>query len=343
MKIRKSYWVVLLVLLLLAIPGSALAQDIDDGQVVFGGSYTLREGDTLDGDLVVIGGFAELEKGSVVNGNIALIGGNLQASGDVNGDVVALGGLIELLDGARVRGDVMSIGANIDRAENARIDGEVNSAATAPLAMRFPSGVKMPHINLDFSPVISMIWFMFRVFIWAALAVLAAMFLPTHTHRISQAAIKQPFITGGLGLLTAMVGPFILIGLIITIILFPIALLAVLLGIVAWAWGIIALGAEVGKRTAMLLSQNWPLPVTAGIGTFLLTLVMNGVSTAMPCIGWILPAVIICVGFGAVMVTRFGFYDYPEYGTGVPASVPVVEPLKEQQEFNAGEQAATDE
>jgi hypothetical protein len=49
---RKLLLALLVLLVAVAVPGSALAAGHEDGRVVWGGTYTLDEGETLYGDLV---------------------------------------------------------------------------------------------------------------------------------------------------------------------------------------------------------------------------------------------------------------------------------------------------
>ena len=65
-----------------------------DGQVIFGQSFTLKNGETLTGDLLVFGGTATLEEGATVNGNVVLFGGTLVVDGEVSGDVAVTGGSV---------------------------------------------------------------------------------------------------------------------------------------------------------------------------------------------------------------------------------------------------------
>ncbi|MBE3040075.1 MAG: hypothetical protein IMZ62_14855, partial [Chloroflexi bacterium] len=66
---------VLLAMLVFVPMQSAVAKGTSfDGQVIFGQSYTLKNGETLSGDLLVFGGTATLEEGGTVNGNVVLFG-----------------------------------------------------------------------------------------------------------------------------------------------------------------------------------------------------------------------------------------------------------------------------
>ncbi len=77
---------------------------------------------------------------------------------------------------------------------------------------------------------------------------------------------------------------------------------------------------ETGKRLAALMKQDWALPVSAMIGTFLLTLLVNGLGALVPCVGWIVPALVGMVGLGAVLVTRFGAQALPDAAAAAPSA-----------------------
>lgn len=315
MKVTAKFVFLFVLVAALAWPGTALAKGLREDKVVFGGSYTLASGQTLDGNLVVLGGIATLEEGSKVNGDVLLAGGTLDINGEITGNVVALGGLADLKASTLVRGDVTMIGAHLQQEPGAVVQGKVFTNLNGPLSLDFPGGVRVPQFQLqpNFTPVFDLIWFMFRVFMWAALAVLVALFLPAQTGRTADAAVKQPLVAGGLGLLTVVITPPALIIMAITILLIPASLLAALLVAVAWMFGLISLGFEVGRRIAEMFKQEWAPPVSAGAGTFVLILVINGADALIPCVGWLVPAIAGMLGLGAVILTRFGTQPYPLY------------------------------
>ncbi|MDD5467734.1 MAG: hypothetical protein PHS96_07995 [Anaerolineales bacterium] len=295
----------------LALPTQALAYGLAEDKIVVGGTYTLKSGEVLDGDLALVGGIAVLEAGSRVDGDVAILGGALEVSGEVSSNIVAMGGLIDLRDSAVVHGSVMVVGAQLMQAQGARVEGEVSTATDAPLSFTFPGNVTMPRFRVDFSPVVNFMWFLLRVFMWAALGVLVAVFLPAQVKRTAETAVNQPLAAGGLGLLTAVIVPFVLVILIITICLIPAALLGIIALVLAWAFGVVALGWETGRRLGRLLNQDWPEPVAAGVGTFVLVFIMDGAAALIPCIGWIVPALVGVVALGAVILSRFGTQAYP--------------------------------
>ncbi|MBN1536957.1 MAG: polymer-forming cytoskeletal protein [Anaerolineales bacterium] len=296
----------------LFLPSStAFAKGLAEGEVVFGGSYRLESGQTLDGDLVIFGAVATLEEDSVVNGSVILFGANLDISGEVNGDVVGLGGLISLNETARIHGDVLSIGSHMDKSSGALVMGAVNDITKMPYSFSFPGELNIPNRNIDFTPGLNFAWYVLKVFLWAALAALVVLFVPQASGRVAQAFLHQPLIAAGLGLLTVILAIPLALVFIVTIIFAPMGLFIFLLLGLCWAFGLIAIGLEIGKRFAALINRQWADPILATIGTFFLMLVINGVNEMVPCIGWMLPAAVGLVGVGAVLMTRLGTQTYP--------------------------------
>jgi hypothetical protein len=82
----------------------------------------------------------------------------------------------------------------------------------------------------------------------AALAMLLTVFLHPQLDRVAQTVTKQPFVAGSVGLLTALLAPITVVILVVTLILIPVALAAVVLLVLAWLFGVVAFGIEVGDR-----------------------------------------------------------------------------------------------
>lgn len=304
-----------------AAPGASALSD----QIVIGESYTLKSGNTLEGNLWVLGGNATIESGAQVNGNILLAGGNLHVFGNVNGDISAAGGLVEIGSSAVVHGNVNVTGASLDQSNSAVISGSVTNEPRGPFQFTPPNGDSIPNIQIRLAPLWKAIGFFFRTFLMAALAILVAMFWPKQTARTAKAVVSQPLITGGLGLLTAVVTPLVTLVMVVTIILIPAAFLGLILLGIMIAFGWISIGMEVGHRLEQAFKTEWALPVTAGLGTFLLTLVLDGIGQIVPCVGWLAPTAVGVMGLGAVLLTRFGSQDYPTYlsASGAPSGLVV--------------------
>lgn len=333
MKWIKFTIIMLALLAVLALPATALARGPLGDEIVLGGTFTLNEGETLSGNLVVLGGSATLEPDSQVTGDIFVAGGSLTVSGEVDGDVLVAGGRVRLNDSAVVRGDVGVVGGNLDRDPGAVIEGDVTDDVPVPFQFVVPGGLHLdgptPEFQVRVNPIwqalMGFVWTVFRAFLWAGAAVLVVMFLPLQTRRVADTVTGQPLVSGGLGLATVLVAPLVLAALAITILLIPVSLLGFLALAVIWAFGLIAIGTEVGRRLTEAARQDWPLAVSAAAGTFLLTLLLNFFRYVV-CVGWIPAFLVGFLGVGAVLLTRFGTQVYPpQTGYGSPA-VPQVPP-----------------
>jgi hypothetical protein len=307
-----------------------------DGRIVFGGSYTLASGQTLDGDLLVFGGNITLEPTSVVTGSVVLLGGNLNSAGTIRGDLALMGANANLQAGALIEGGVATFGGNVNRDPAARIEGEITSGGqTVQIPGIFPfEGVPpfempfvgrswdAPRIDLRMTPFWDGGWLLLQSLLTAALAVLVVMFGANRVGRVARAVTDAPAISGVVGFLGLLGIPALLIALALTICLIPVMLVGVLLFVVAIVYGWIGIGLEVGERLTNAFKWHLDPAAAAGLGTFVVCLVANGINF-IPCVGWLAPTLVSAIGLGAVVLTRFGRLGYPET---VPAGVIEVPP-----------------
>jgi hypothetical protein len=309
----------------LALPGAAYAGEAEQGQVVFGGTFTLESGDDLNGDLVIFGGSVDLEEGSTVRGDVLLFGGNAEVLGTIRGSLALLGGSADLGSTAVITGDLVTLGGSVDRAEGAVVEGEfvTSDGVYFPFVFDLPNVTRLQDFGSDFrirpfeqssfgpffSPVTSILWFILRTLLVAALAVLVMLFWPKPVERAGSAVVSQPIVAGGLGCLTFIVVPFLIVLMAITIIGLPLSFLTVVALVIAVVFGWIAIGVEVGRR--MVEAFDWEIhpAASAGIGTLTVGFVVGGIGL-IPCIGWLAPLLVGSAGLGAVILTRFGSREY---------------------------------
>jgi hypothetical protein len=289
-----------------------------DGQVIFGQAFTLKQGETLNGDLLIFGGSATLEEGATVNGDVVLFGGSLTENGEVIGDVAVTGGSVFVGAAAHIHGNLSAIGATLDRVGGAQIDGKIYNTATSwiengvngsnPVAPVTPTAPIIPNVHVNINPFLSILNAFGQALGMAILAMLVMLFLAPHAYRVAHAVIVQPLTAGGLGLLTVIAAPITLVLMAITLILIPVVPVVVVALFVAGVFGWIAIGYEIGQRMVAAIHQDWHPAFSAGLGVFILTIVARAL-TGIPvlnCIGWLLPFLLILAGLGAVIMTRFG-------------------------------------
>jgi hypothetical protein len=304
-------------LIFLPLQSAGATSGASEGQVIFGQSFTLKSGETMNGDLLVFGGSATIEEGATVNGSTVLFGGNLTVNGTVNGDVAITGGSASLGPAAHITGNLTTVAASLDRANGSKVDGQIYNTATSWISngekSNIPQPVKpivpvIPQVKFGFQPLISVLNGFGQSLGIAVLAMLVMLFLAPHADRVAHAIIAQPLTAGGLGLLTIVVAPIAILLSIVTLILIPLAPIIVIALVVAGVFGWIAIGYEVGQRFTKAIHQNWHPAFSAGLGTFVLTLAAK-ILTGIPvlnCVGWLVPFLLSMAALGAVLMTRFG-------------------------------------
>jgi hypothetical protein len=338
MKNNKRYLSVLLVLislLFLTIPASAQSPtpvpqtgDLQHGdKFILGDTFRLKYGESLDGNLVVVGGTVNIEKGAQVNGDIVLTGGTIAISGSVKGDIVAIGGAINLDDTAVVDGDVSAVGASIKRSDGAQISGQVTEQGPLQLDLNQDGqAVPVKHTPSLLEKILAIA---FESLAMAALAVVLALIFPTQIKRVAQTVNSEFWVSGGVGLITMIGAPVVLVIMTITIILIPVMIFSVLALALTTIYGWVIAGYDLGERFSTLLKVNWPVSVSAGIGVLVLSLVV-GLVTLIPCVGWILGFLIIVFTLGGIVISRFGSNKYaathPQIHVPLQAPVPPATP-----------------
>jgi hypothetical protein len=317
----------LFVLALLAVLAAPVAaQDSDPGKLVVGGTYTLRSGQQLDGDLGVVGGTATVEEGATVQGDVMVAGGTLRVAGRINGDIAIFGGAVTLEPSAYVDGDLVNIGGSVQRRAGAVVTGEVREGGEfdfpmAPGPMFFPGLDRFtagPEVSLQQSPGQWLALLLLRIvrtgvmiLALAALALVVALFWPKGIERLGQTAMHQPVPVLLVGLLSWIVGLGLLVVLAVTICLIPVALLVGLALLVAALLSWVTAGWLVGRKLlAMLNLRNATVVVEATVGTLLLAVVYFLVGV-IPCTEFIFGMLIVSLGLGAIVLTRFGTRPYP--------------------------------
>ncbi len=298
----------LVALTLILLAGCSPAANAESDGLVVGQSYRLRSGETLNEDLTVVGGSVELEKDSRVNGNVAVLGGSLSINGEVTGDVSAMTGVVSIGDTAIISGNVYTLGATVSKSENAIVKGTIG---TGRPNINLPGSIR-PSIESGGRFVWNVISTLFQCLALAALAVLVSLFALRPMERVSDTMMAQPVLAGGLGLLTSVVLPVLLVILSITIILLPVGLLGILGLAIAFLFGWISAGLVTGERISQALKQNWSGPVSAGAGTLVLSIAAALLQGIIPCIGWLVPFLVAVIGLGSVILTRFGLVPYPQ-------------------------------
>lgn len=310
-----------------------------DGKLVFGGSYTLRSGERLGGDLVVFGGNVRLETDTRVDGNIVVIGGEADLAGRVRGDMVIVGGGVRLRSTAEVDGQLVRVGGTLQKDEGAKIYGGETGGANIPPLRPMPNVPTPPpvpswpqrSVNTFFNFVLSVVYSLGMTVVLALLAAFVVTLWREPVERVCQTIVNAPAASWGVGALTVLAFVVVLPAFAVLSAILIIACGIGLLGfgiiaaasgalVVAWLMGWIALGQLVGQRLLDMLGNHHPTPVaSAAVGTAVLTLFWLGLAPLCG-MGWLIFAVLSPLGLGAVVLARFGSQDYRTSNGAYPAS-----------------------
>lgn len=265
----------------------------------FGGTITVGAGDVLCSDVTNVGGTVSIQ--GQVHGNILAFGSTIILDGGVNGDIKLFGGSIRFRTDSYVHGNVNLYGSRVDGEKEVRIiDGTFDDHSKTNGLFGL-SAFSLP------------VWFLLLMI---PLGLLYTRFLPEHVMFVSATVKNHMRRSLMIGLLSALLAPAILLVLIALIISIPFALIVLLVLLIAWTSGAIAicwmLGEQVIRAFTTRPSTRY-LQVTVGV-------IMLAVFMSLPFIGWIVFLGTGIVGSGAVFLSRFGtrLYRHPEQPLPIP-------------------------
>lgn len=323
-RLALSVLLALVVTILGALP--ALAQGEQPGKLILGGDYTLEAGGQLTGGVAIAGGDVVFERGSRVDGDVLLAGGRLQVAGRINGDVAVFGGQLQLQDSAFVDGDVVNFGGSVQQEPGAVVTGQVSE--TSELILPGLPGIFSRGFQLPLAPEAPVAvdgatpagWLLAQflrvlralglTLAMAALALVVAVIWPKGIERTGGTIHEQPFLAFAVGLLTWVVALGLAVVMLLTICLIPLALVLGLVLVVAVILSWIAAGWVLGRLLlAGLKVRNATLVAETVLGTLvlLLTYLLLGI---LPCVDFIFGVVVMALGTGALVLTRFGTQRY---------------------------------
>ncbi len=335
---KLKIWICLFIFVAaLVLPGVAYAsspqQPLLDDKVVIFGTFTLNEGETLAGNLIVLGGVVNLEIDSIVIGDVVVFGGNVTVDGEITKNLVAVGGVVVLNGTAVVRGDLIAPATVVRRDENAKVYGQlitenvpfeitqVPEITLTPAVPEVPEAPQSPEVQPAnpfwyqvsdaLKPVVDFFSTLVRALLLSAVAVLILLFLPKPGQRVAKAIQEYPVLSGGLGLLSLVAAAPIMLLLTITIILIPVTILFGLGLMVGLFFGLIVVGAEIGRRMAEAFGQHWSATLQAALGMFTLVFFLGLFGLVLwDWIASLLWVMVASIGLGAVLLTRFGTREY---------------------------------
>ncbi|MCH8562896.1 polymer-forming cytoskeletal protein [Nesterenkonia sp. YGD6] len=263
--------------------------------------HVVESGQTLIGNTVLIGGTLVLEEGAVHHGPVTVFAGDALISGQVMGDLTVLGGTAALTGTAEITGDVAAADGTLTRDAGTAVRGGITDEPN-PVAT-------LERSTQPRAPAERALWFLVGVTVMASLAWLTARLAPRPLRRAGTAATDFPVISGALGALVLVSALPLVVSMIFTLFLIPVAVI-VLVGFGATVvYGLLATGRALGVR--MIRRLGWALspPRTAALGTAVLVVCLQTIGL-VPFVGAAVTGIVIVVSVGAVFLTGFGLRGY---------------------------------
>ncbi len=316
--------------------GARVRKDV----VSFGGQVVIEQGARVEDDVVVFGGDARFVSRRSTTENVdqslaQVQTGSVRIAGQVDRDVVVFGGNVILEPTAVIGRDVTVIGGTVDKKEGAVVRGKTERV-TDPKDPRFQwrsgSPFLLPFRYGDWSFFngwsfwdSAFGWFFKNLVNTLALAALGALilvFLPTQLNQVAQVAQKSAAPSLGVGCLTWLVVPPLIVLFVITCLGIPLSLVLGVAFVAAIVLGWIAISVIIGERLLNAFKAKNIVPILSMIvGVIALWLV-----TSVPVVGWVVWLFIATLAVGAVVLTRFGTRPYPPTALAPVAPTPPVAP-----------------
>ncbi len=281
-------------------------------RVVLGGGLRLTPKDQIPGTLLVIGGTSEVAKGASIHGDYYQLGGNLSFNGKLTGDLHSVGAAVTVLPDAVIEGDLQKSSSTVEVQPGATIYGEMFEDQQPSIPPPLPAAPLMPLEPLEkyqlpspALPAIKLTGSILASILQALLAMVIAFILPNRVTRAAERASRRIMSSFLVGFIVTLSAPIVLILIILTLIGIPMAALAIFYIAAAVLFGYVSLGVLIGMRLSAAFRTRWHPSLHAGVGTFLLSLLMALLSS-FGALGIIL---IICTGLislGATLRSRFG-------------------------------------
>ena len=281
-------------------------------------------------DRVRVGASIHVRPDEVVNGDVVAVLGSVRIDGRVTGDVVSVMGSTSLGPNAVVEGEVVVVGGSLDRAPGARIEGSVEEVAWGGpnVHVRGPE-FRAPFLEGVGGLVATVVW----IIVLGALAALMYLLARRPVERMAYRVSRSPWKAALVGL----VGQILFFPvLVLTIVLLAVSIIGIpLLLVVPFAILALIIGTLIGftavSRNLGAGAENrfgWQhdnpyIAVLVGVGIIMLvTFFASALGVAggplkvfaviLGILGFVVQYAAWTVGFGALLLTRFG----TRYGWG---------------------------
>jgi hypothetical protein len=314
--------------------------------------------DSSTEDRVRVGASVRVREDEIVDGDVVAVFGSVRVDGTVTGDVTAVGGSVELGPNAVVEGEVVVVGGTLDRAPGARIEGSVEEVAWGGAGFRTHApDFEPPFLKGIGGLIMTVVW----IIVLGALASLVYLLARRPVERMSYRVARSPWKAALVGLVAQLL---FLPVLVLTVVLLAVSIIGIpLLLVVPFALVALAIGVLVGftavarnvgsgAETRFGWQHDNPyIAVAVGVGLIMLvSFFASALGVAggplgvfaiiLGILGFVIQYAAWTVGFGALLLTRFGTrYGWGEAppGPATPSAPPPAPPYGDAEPLPVGD------
>jgi hypothetical protein len=253
----------------------------------------------LYGNVVLIDGQLQMEQQSELFGNLYIAGGRAGINGTVHGNIILLLGDLALDEHARLEGDLSFSAGNLSIDPQAVVLGDVSTAET--IAEMFAPDEREESSALG--------WFLPLGLLYVLFTYVFVRYRPRPVQRIRVVFQEHSLVALAMGLLGWVVLPSLLLLMISTFVLLPVALLLGFVLLLTILFGWIAFSLLLGERLAGLSNRplSPQLSATAGAVLLLVGLYLVGL---IPVLNLFTTGLLATLSLGAILLTRFGLTTF---------------------------------
>jgi len=245
-----------------------------------------------------LGGELVIERDARVRHAISF-GGQITISGFVEGNVVALGNSVVLTETALIEGDIVSLGGVVVQGRGSVVKGHINEINLTEMSEALSLILNEEWDGWSWLFAVVSIFFLLCILV---LGLIAHALIPRQMVIISEEIKKNTLRVAcwGVGGLISVIPLMVLLTMsVVGIVLVP---LQMTITVVAAILGFVAVAQLLGREMLALLKKT-----DRGVMTqTALGLIMIWLVGWIPYLGWMVKSLVIVVGMGSVLVTRFG-------------------------------------
>ena len=249
-------------------------------------------------NIVKIGSDVTIEEGQKVR-NVLVIGGQVTIDGVVENHVVVVSGSIVLTNSAIVGGNVIDIGGIVVRGRGSEIHGNLTEINSDDISAAISNALSDEWEGWSWIFAIVSISIFIGVLI---LTMLIVHFIPKPISVISTVIKDMPIkviFWGILGMILVVPLAVLLAVSVVGIVLIPLELTIVLCAVIL---GFIAVSQLVGRKLFAILKRHDQSMIRETIWGMMILWIIGWI----PYVGWMLKVFAVVLGFGGVLMTRFG-------------------------------------